>query len=57
MDFMLSEVLPFISIVCVDDGVLHFRLGLRAFILVRILYIYKIKTKTITGTNEYRDKL
>jgi hypothetical protein len=31
MEFLLSEVLSFISIVCVDDGLPHFRLGLRAF--------------------------
>jgi hypothetical protein len=34
--------------VCVDDGLLHFRLGLRAISVVRIIYIYEIKTKTIT---------
>jgi hypothetical protein len=35
--------------VYVDDGLFHFRLGLRALSVVRILYIYKIKPKTITG--------
>jgi hypothetical protein len=35
--------------VCVDDGLFHFRLELRAFSVAIILYIYTIKTKTITG--------
>ena len=49
MEFLLSEVFFFSLYVYVDDGLFHFKLGLRAFSVVRILYIYKIKAKTITG--------
>jgi hypothetical protein len=35
--------------VCIDDGLFHFRIELRVFSVDIILYIYTIKTKTITG--------
>jgi hypothetical protein len=35
--------------VCIDDGLFHFKLELRAFSVAIVLYIYTIKTKTIIG--------
>jgi len=35
--------------VCTHVGLFYFRIGLRAFNFVEILYICKIKTKTTTG--------
>ena len=43
--------------VYVDDGLFHFRLGPRAFSVVRILYIYKIKAKQLPVTLVYASKL
>jgi hypothetical protein len=35
--------------VCIDDALFHFKLELRAFSVAIVLYMYTIKTKTITG--------
>jgi hypothetical protein len=56
-DFMLSKFLFVYLHVWTDVGLCHFRLGIRAFNVVEILFIYKQKQKhlsvALVNTNKF----